>query len=398
MLRKRILFIGLVLCSLALIACEKGILSPVEPETSPSVQAPKSIVNEELNDFNGFKRGRSKRFFKFLKVSVAYLNPLSSTPDSLPIYRINHVFHYEIKIQNTSRSLKMKSLTVKVTQEYEKTGTCDRYWYQSPGVIDFKKGDILPGQSTAEFTNIAIPPGETVILKGSYHPPLQCCSAICQTHVEILLVPDFSVRNKRWKSKNEKKSKKSHELTADKTIQLLNESKAGIFYLKFEEESGEEQQLQEKKESEKEQQSVGEPSGEQQLEEKKESEKEQQSRVEPSEEQQLQEEPRKELVCLALYALGKKIEEQQLQEKKESGLESSKIPASEELKKGIALFKNNYMEEAKEIFKKEIAKNPENWCARNYLSKIYIKEKKYDEAIKEINKAVEDFKKRHSIQ
>ncbi len=408
MLRKKILFMSFILCSLILMACEKGILNPFEPETSPSAQAQESKVNKELNNFNCFKMNRNRNSFKFLKLSVAYLNPLSFTPDSLPVYLIGSLFHYEIRIQNTSKSLKMKNLTIKVAQEYENTGTCDRYWYQSPRIIDFKEGDILPGQSFTEFTDITISPGEAVILRGSYHPPLQSCSAICRTHVEISLVPDLSARsahNRKQKSRNGKRNRKSHklatnttisllneliegynnliilELAADITIPLLDESKAGMFYLKFGgvKESVEEKPLEE--ESKEKQELESESAEEKQLEE--ESKEKQELESESKEEQELE---------------SKSAEKKQLKKEKGAVSKSLKITISKELKKRIALFKNNQIEEAKEIFKKEVNENPENWYARNYLSKIYIKEKKYDKAIKEINRAVEDFKKRDNIK
>ncbi len=70
----------------------------------------------------------------------------------------------------------------------------------------------------------------------------------------------------------------------------------------------------------------------------------------------------------------------------------------ESLKKGIEYFNEEKIDKAREIFEKEIQKNPNNWYARNYLSKVYIKEKRYDEAIKEINKAIEIFKKMSGIK
>lgn len=68
------------------------------------------------------------------------------------------------------------------------------------------------------------------------------------------------------------------------------------------------------------------------------------------------------------------------------------ISFSQEFEKGLDYFKENNLEKAKEYLQKEISQNPNNYNARNYMSKVYIKEKKFDHAIDEINKALEIFK------
>lgn len=65
---------------------------------------------------------------------------------------------------------------------------------------------------------------------------------------------------------------------------------------------------------------------------------------------------------------------------------------------GIKFFTENKIEKAKEYLEKELSENPENWNAKNYMSKIYIKEKKYDQAVDEINQALHIFKKKYKIK
>lgn len=70
------------------------------------------------------------------------------------------------------------------------------------------------------------------------------------------------------------------------------------------------------------------------------------------------------------------------------------ISYRKEFQKGIEFFKHNNIKKAKEFFQKKISNNPNNWYAKSYMSKIYIKEKKYNLAVIEINEALKIFKKK----
>ncbi len=79
-------------------------------------------------------------------------------------------------------------------------------------------------------------------------------------------------------------------------------------------------------------------------------------------------------------------------------MELSRSLLSKDMQRAIKHLKNNEVEKAGEIFRQEISKNPGNWMARKYLAKVLIKNNKLDEAIKEINRALQEFKKEMGME
>ena len=83
---------------------------------------------------------------------------------------------------------------------------------------------------------------------------------------------------------------------------------------------------------------------------------------------------------------------QALDEKAKQITELSRALLSDDLKQAIKLMKSDKVEEAKAIIQAEIKKDPTNWTARKHMAKIYMKEKNYNKALEEINKALDCFK------
>ncbi len=79
-------------------------------------------------------------------------------------------------------------------------------------------------------------------------------------------------------------------------------------------------------------------------------------------------------------------------------MELSKSLLSKDMQQGIKHLKNNEVEKAGGIFQQEISKNPGNWMARKYMAKVLIKNNRLDEAIKEINRALDYFKKEMGME
>lgn len=76
----------------------------------------------------------------------------------------------------------------------------------------------------------------------------------------------------------------------------------------------------------------------------------------------------------------------------------AQLNLNKELQKAVQYFHNNEIDKASEILQKEITKDPNNWRARKFIAQIYIAKKDYNNAIKEINKALESFKKKANIE
>ncbi len=126
---------------------------------------------------------------RFLDVSIQYLNPAAYNEENIPVYLINCPLNYEFSINNNipaKHNIRpFQNLEITVIKEYGESGTCNRYWYPYPLVVDFTKGQTLPGNSVQVWENINLVPGETKVLTDSYAIPLETCSGLGQTHIII---------------------------------------------------------------------------------------------------------------------------------------------------------------------------------------------------------------------
>lgn len=122
-------------------------------------------------------------------ISVEYLNPVAYNEENIPVFLINSPFNYQFSINNISAehnnvsARPFRNLEITIIQEYGAAGTCNRYWYPYPLVVDFTKGESLPGNSVQVWENIDLISGDTLL--GSYTIPLEACSGLGQTHVII---------------------------------------------------------------------------------------------------------------------------------------------------------------------------------------------------------------------
>ncbi len=238
---KRIIIFIIVLSILLLTACQRDYISPLGPEITSSENSSISI-DDPAACSSSYKNGRiqksTKQRHEFLKVTIDYLNPLSYTSNSVPVYYIGHIFSYRIVIQNLSRTKKFKNLKVRVTHEYAGPEADPDPWLQA---------EALAGESSIELNDVTIGPGAKAVFTISFYPVSQCGNGLCRTHVEIFREPARPGFHANMKKQNEDKKT---GWNTDKKFRWFNDPEAGVFYLKQAELRDERKKEEEKRKSE----------------------------------------------------------------------------------------------------------------------------------------------------
>ncbi|MCE5301402.1 MAG: hypothetical protein LLG37_11105 [Spirochaetia bacterium] len=114
---------------------------------------------------------------KWLDIDIIFQSPYFYTAEGYAGYYIGLPMNYEIHITNMGNR-KYEHLDVAAVQEYYETGTCDRWWYPDPQIVDYTKGEAMPGDSMMYWRDVSVSAGEELVLKGTYTAPLATCSGL----------------------------------------------------------------------------------------------------------------------------------------------------------------------------------------------------------------------------
>ncbi len=122
-----------------------------------------------------------------LQIQLVYLNPPSYNTNGHAIYYIGQPMQYELKVTNIGNCA-FNCLDFSVQHQYYDTGsTWDNYDPSNPSgyMVNYSKGEPMPGTSTSNWNNVNLPSQSMVVLQGTYNPPYSTAPGTDQTAVLI---------------------------------------------------------------------------------------------------------------------------------------------------------------------------------------------------------------------